>query len=541
MRNYHYYNLLIVLPLAFLVIFFYYPILFIIQKAFYIDGNFSFQAFVNLLQQPWQRYVLAFTVKQAILSLALTVAIGLPISLIFTYYEFPFKKQFKALMMVPFVLPGISVALGFILFYGQQGFVNKILSYFNTNIQILYSLKAILLAHAFYNVPLFVKMLNDTLENFNKNLVISARTLGSGKLYSFYKVVLPCIMPSIINVSILIFLYCFMSFGIILVLGGVKYTTIEVNIYTLVKHMLETEKGIALSFIQIIISLIMLNLANYFSRKHQKMSDQIRGAKQFCSPLLKQISSIKVLSLVVLLLFLVFIISPLVSIFVYAFKSFVPFLTKLFSYDPYIGTQMYQPILNSVLLGLLVALFALLISLLFRISLAGKPYRKFIENLILLPLGISGITFSLGYLFIFRPPTFNSFALLVIAQTIICLPFCYTAVSTAIDTVNVRIIYSANLLGANQIKAYLSIVLPLIYKPIITALSFSFAISLGEISSASMLANRFVTIPISIYRYISARQFASATNMSLLLVLTAIFAFTLSERLKFNKQRRKIR
>ena len=158
-----------------------------------------------------------------------------------------------------------------------------------------------------------------------------------------------------------------------------------------------------------------------------------------------------------------------------------------------------------------------------------------------MPLGISGITFSLGYLFIFRPPTFNSFALLVIAQTIICLPFCYTAVSTAIDTVNVRIIYSANLLGANQIKAYLSIVLPLIYKPIITALSFSFAISLGEISSASMLANRFVTIPISIYRYISARQFASATNMSLLLVLTAIFAFTLSERLKFNKQRRKIR
>ena len=236
---------------AFLFIFFYYPILFIIQKAFYIDGNFSFQAFVNLLQQPWQRYVLAFTVKQAILSLALTVAIGLPISLIFTYYEIPFKKQFKALMMVPFVLPGISVALGFILFYGQQGFVNKILSYFNTNIQILYSLKAILLAHAFYNVPLFVKMLNDTLENFNKNLVISARTLGSGKLYSFYKVVLPCIMPSIINVSILIFLYCFMSFGIILVLGGVKYTTIEVNIYTLVKHMLETEKGIALSFIQI--------------------------------------------------------------------------------------------------------------------------------------------------------------------------------------------------------------------------------------------------------------------------------------------------
>nr|HPK41093.1 iron ABC transporter permease [Candidatus Cloacimonadota bacterium] len=116
MRNYHYYNLLIVLPLAFLVIFFYYPILFILQKAFIQNGSFTFDVFTNIFQQNWQRSVIFFTFKQAILSLFFTLLIGLPITLVFSYYDFPFKDKIRAVLMVPFVLPGISVALGFILF-----------------------------------------------------------------------------------------------------------------------------------------------------------------------------------------------------------------------------------------------------------------------------------------------------------------------------------------------------------------------------------------------------------------------------------------
>ncbi|MDX9870184.1 MAG: iron ABC transporter permease, partial [Candidatus Cloacimonadales bacterium] len=464
MRNYHYYNLLIVLPLAILVIFFYYPILFILQKAFVQNGSFTFDVFTNIFQQNWQRSVIFFTFKQAILSLFFTLLIGLPITLVFSYYDFPFKDKIRAVLMVPFVLPGISVALGFILFYGQQGFVNKILSFFNLNIQILYSLKAILMAHVFYNVPLLVKMLCDTLESFNSNLIISSRTLGANRFISFFKVTIPCIMPALINVSVLIFLYCFMSFGIVLVLGDIKYTTIEVNIFIFVKHLLETEKGIALSCIQVLISLIMLTLSSIFTKKNERVLGLTKGPKQLSTPLFKKINSLKVISIIVLSLFLVFIISPLLSIFVYSFKTFLLFLTKLFQFDPYIGTYTYQPILNSVILGSLVALISLIISLLFRISLSHCKYRKAIESLILLPLGISGITFSLGYLFIFKSAMHKPFILLVIAQSIICLPFCYSSISAAIDSVGINLIHSAQSLGAGMKKTYIKVVLPLIYK-----------------------------------------------------------------------------
>ncbi|HOD54069.1 MAG TPA: iron ABC transporter permease [Candidatus Cloacimonadota bacterium] len=528
-------RLLLILPLAFLVVFFYYPLLFILKKAFYSNGIFSFDIIKNVLTQPWQQSVILFTFKQAVYSLFLTILIGLPITFILTNYDFPGKKLIKAICMIPFVLPGITVALGFILFYGQQGFINQFLSLLNLKVSVLYSLKAILLAHAFYNVPLFIKMLGDTLENFNKHLIIAARTLGKNKFQTFVKVIIPCITPSLLNVSLLIFLYCFMSFGIVLVLGDVKYTTIEVNIYILVKHLLETEKGIALSFVQILMSVVMLNLSYYFSRKQAHISGMIRGSENFVTPLFKQLNIIKILSITTLILFMIFTIAPLLSIFVFAFKNYSSYLSELFQYDPIIGSNMFQPVLNSLVLGLLVSFFSVGISLMFRISLSGFKYRRLIENLILLPLGISGITFSLGYLFLFSQANIKPFILLIIAQTIICLPFSYSSVSNAIDGIHANIVYSAQSLGAGFFKVHSKVIIPLIINPIITALMFSFAISLGEISSASMLADGFVTIPVGIYRYISARQFASATNMSLILILTALIVFTISERLKYRK------
>jgi thiamine transport system permease protein len=137
-------QLLLILPLAFLVLFFYYPILFILKNAFFSNGDFSFDIIKNVLTHSWQQSVIIFTFKQAILSLLLTICIGLPVTMIFTYYDFPGKKVLKAICMIPFVLPGITVALGFILFYGQQGFINKFLSLFDLKISVLYSLKAIL-------------------------------------------------------------------------------------------------------------------------------------------------------------------------------------------------------------------------------------------------------------------------------------------------------------------------------------------------------------------------------------------------------------
>lgn len=525
-------NLLLIIPFSFLIIFFYFPVIYIIQKAFIIEGNFSLNALVSVLSQSWQRHVILFTFKQALYSLLLTLVIGLPISVVFSKYTFYGKKLCKAIMMIPFVLPGITVALGFILFYGNSGYLNTFLSRYDLKLSVLYSLKAIVLAHAFYNVPVIVRIVGDTLESINPHLINSARTLGANRIQTFMKVILPCIIPSIISASILVFLYCFMSFGIVLVLGDIKFTTIEVNIYIFVKQFLETEKGIALSFIQIVFSLIMINLSFLYNKKIKKMSQLITSPEHIYLPLFKRINIISICSLIMIILFLIFIIAPLISIILYAFKDLGTHELNLLAYNPIIGSSILKPVLNSLILGTLVSLLSVILSLLFRISLQKSKYRFAIEMLILLPLGISGITFSLGYLFIFTQVRIPNNILLLIAQTIICLPFCYTTISTAIDQINPNIIYAAQSLGAKSKDIFYRINLPLIYKAIFSSAMFSFAISLGEISSASMLQDNFITIPLAIYRFISARNFFEATNMSIILILTALIVFFISEKLK---------
>lgn len=523
--------IILLIQLAFLVIFFYYPLLFIFKTTLYSNASLNIESFVNLLSQSWQRSVIFFTFKQAILSLLLTLIISMPLTLILSKYHFLGKKFLKAVMMIPFVLPGITVALGFILFYGNSGYLNAFLSLFNLKVSVLYSLKAIIIAHAFYNVPLVVKVMTDTLDNFNQHLITSARTLGASRFISFFKVTIPCILPALINVSILVFLYCFMSFGIVLVLGDIRFTTIEVNIYILIKQLLETQLGFALCMIQIMFSMTFLVLSFIYKHRSRKISQHIFSAEHFTIPLFKHINIIKLLSIAYLLSFIIFILSPLFSILVYTSKYALIFIKNITTYNPIIGTYVWKPIINSFLLSFLVASLTLVICLIFRICLNQKSYRKAVELMILLPMGVSGVSFSLAYLFIFQKINVPNLLLLLFAHVIICLPFAYTSVSYAFDKINGNIIYSAQTLGANSITIFRKLILPNISRPLLSSFVFSFALSLGEISSASMLSDQFITIPVSIYRFISARQFDYAASMSLVLILSASIVFIFSEKI----------
>ena len=250
-----------VLPLLFLFIFFYIPLLTIIKDSFLVDQRFNLGNFSELLTSYYHRYVILFTLKQAFISLFFTLLLGLPAAYIFTHFSFPGKNIIRPLFLIPFVLPSILVALGFILLYGQNGFLNSFLGKFNLNLRILYRLEAIILAHSFYNFPIVLKFVSDAWQRINKNYLAAAQTLGANRWKRFWAITFPSLLPSIINASVLVFIYCFMSFGIVLVLGSVRYTTLEVNIYIMIYHLIRFPLVMALGSIQLLFSLIFLLIA----------------------------------------------------------------------------------------------------------------------------------------------------------------------------------------------------------------------------------------------------------------------------------------
>ena len=122
-------------------------------------------------------------------------------------------------------------------------------------LRILYSLKAIILAHAFYNFPLVVRLVSAIWSSIDPRIEDAARSLGAKGWRVFWHVTLPMIIPGIAASLALTFIFSFMSFAVVLVLGGVKFATIEVSIYTLMTVILDYKLGSALAIIQSLFSL----------------------------------------------------------------------------------------------------------------------------------------------------------------------------------------------------------------------------------------------------------------------------------------------
>src|SRR5690606_1031836 len=127
---------------------------------------------------------------------------------------------------------------------------------FGFKVRVLHTLWAIVLAHAFYNGPLVARMTQGAWERLDPALEESARTLGAGPLAVWRDVTLPAIAPGVVSGAVLAFIYCFMSFPIVLSLGGVRFSTLEVEIFTLMRVLLDYETAAALAAVQAVVSLL---------------------------------------------------------------------------------------------------------------------------------------------------------------------------------------------------------------------------------------------------------------------------------------------
>ena len=97
------------LPLLFLGVFFFYPLLAIFRLVFTTAG-FSWQQIDWI--EIWRPF--SFTVWQAVLSTALTLVVGIPSAFLFARFRFPGKRLLQVLTTLPFILPTVVVAAGFI-------------------------------------------------------------------------------------------------------------------------------------------------------------------------------------------------------------------------------------------------------------------------------------------------------------------------------------------------------------------------------------------------------------------------------------------
>ena len=172
---------------------------------------------------------------------------------------------------MPFVLPTVVTAAAFRALLGPDGLINSWLVLHghmeHPPIEIDQTVWFFLLAHIFYNYTLVLRIVGDSWARMDPRLPEAARLLGATQWQIFKTITLPLLRPAIISASLLVFIFCFTSFGIILILGGAGFATIEVEIYRQAVHLFNLPMAASLSLLQILVNFGLMWL---YSRLGQK-------------------------------------------------------------------------------------------------------------------------------------------------------------------------------------------------------------------------------------------------------------------------------
>ena len=542
-------RLLFLVPLAYLAVFFAYPLGSILERSLGGDSGFGFDPFRVLLSDSYYLGRIWFTVWQAVVSTLLTLAVGLPVAFLFARYEFPGKTLLKAVSTLPFVMPTIVVAMGFTALFGSQGIINStMMSMFGMEeppVRISNSLTIIFMAHAFYNYAIIVRIVSALWSNLDPSLEHSAKVLGAGPIRTFYHVTLPMLLPAIVSGSLLAFAFSFTSFGVVLVLGGPEFATLEVAIYELTAKLFRLPLAGALAIVQLGFTYLFLVLyARFQEQSVVRMDLKPRDATT------KQATKWKDKVFVVgMMLMLLGMLSPLIALVVRWLTIDGGFATahmaNLFGSDSrgsYFHLSPLKIIWNSLRFALTTVAISLVIGTIisYFITNARRRWRNFADALVMLPLGVSAVTLGFGYIIALgRPPLDlrGSWLILVIAHSLVAYPFVIRSLLPVLKGMNPNLREGAAVLGATPMKVFMLVELPLIAPALLVGATFAFAVSMGEFGASLILVRaEFTTMPVAIFRFLGlpgSENLSMALGMSCLLRAVGSIGFIAIERFRY--------
>jgi thiamine transport system permease protein len=542
--------LLLTFPaLLFFVIFFIWPLIEIGRVSFTPSEISQGQTPLTVLRDPQHLNTLAFTLWQAALSTALTFALGLPAAFAFARYRFPLQGLWRALAVVPFVMPTVVVAAAFGALLGPRGLVNTALqTLFNLDqppIQFLGTLTAILIAHAFYNIAVVIRLVGGFLESFSPRIEEAAQGLGANRWQVVWHIALPMALPAIGAAAALTFLFTFTSFGVVLILGGARAgaATLEVEIYRQTSQMLRLDIATSLAIVQMIVTL----LVSWTSARLEAKAIVPMEARP-AGDIRKRPDTWPSQALVIgsLIMIAVLLVAPLATLAVRSLNldgsgDVLRYYAAL-SENPR-GSAFFVPpldaIRNSLMFALITATLAMGLGLPLAYAIARDTrLTQALIALLLLPIGTSAVTLGLGILVTFDQPPLDlrtSVLMLPVAHTLIALPFVVRAVLPAIRAFDPRLREAARGFGAGPLQVLRYVDVPLLAAPFIGAAIFAFTISLGEFG-ASLLITRpeYPTMPVAIFRFLGqpgALNYGQALAMSSLLMLVTALSVLGIERL----------
>jgi thiamine transport system permease protein len=490
-----------------LAVFFLYPVLRVLARGV------APSVIADVLSDSRIRSVAWFSLWQAGASTIAAAALAIPIAVVFSRYEFPGRRVLLGVLSAPFTLPSVVLATSILVLAPRS---------------LQRTATLIICAHILYNTGFLARALAIALERSGSNSRDAAQTLGASPLRSLVTVELPMIAATLRRSLGVVFSLCFASFGTVLILGGPRRSTLDVEVHRQVFQFGRVDRSAAVALLQLVVLAVVL-VASQAGRRDHAAADRRRSARE-TPRTTAAIASVAAVWLAVVAT----ITAPLAGVVKRAFRNV----------DGTMGIENFRAlgrmtrgsgllsspaasIALSLRTALLVSIAAAVVSVLAALVASHQRLQALPRLLSLLPLVTSPITLGLGVVlgFASSPIAWRTSPLMIVCvQTIVCLPFTLATVLSAARSIPQSFVDAAATLGAAPSQIRRTVWLPLLRPTLVAASGLAFAVALGEFGAASILVRpSSETMPVVIARLAAKPGVVLSGQAAALACILALF------------------
>ena len=498
------------LPLAFVVVMLVGPLVRLAVEAFSSDWATQLAA---IWGDAYLRWRLWWSLLQAAITCLLALLLGLPVAWTLARFEFAGRQLVLRLLMLPFVVPTLVAAIGVLAVWGPRGVMGGWLEW-----QLQDTPWLLLYGNLFFNLCLVVRAGVEALEQVSATRVAAARSLGATPWRAFWRVEWPAILPWLASALCLVFLYCFAGFGLALILGGQRYATVEVEIYTLVAHELKLAAAGALALVTVLLTftvallyaMVERNLAAP-ARPDPSPRRRPQGVAQWSALL----AALAVLLLVCAAPVLVLLARVLVA--------------GSTTWGVLLEPETVRALWNTVRFTVLATACATLLGV---THVLAARRSVWLRSAAFLPFVVSPVAVAFGLLLLY-PAWSASLPLLIAAYALLGYPFVANALGAALDSVPSHVLQVARTLGASPWRLFWRVTLPLVAPALRRGMAFAAATALGEFAVTLFLSRpEWATLTTLVYQHLGrpgAANQEAALVLAAALMLASVLAFVLIE------------
>jgi iron(III) transport system permease protein len=522
-----------------------YPLIILVKESL-LSGNDSFLSLLNAnsIEAVWNTLLLS------IVSVIGSAVIGIYVSYILHFRRLKNKSIISAIILIPIATPPIIGTVAFLYLIGDNGILIRLLQMLTgaTAITPVQGWAAIILIHLYSFYPFFYLFTSASLKKLDHSLIEASYSLGAKKFKTFFSVIFPYLIPSIVSASIVVFMASMASFSAPFIFGGnSRFLTTEIY-YSKVNG--DIQLSAMLSVFLTLISLIAL-IAFIKLRKQSEYKLSSKGTIRIQAEQSKEKSGVLNISLISLMITVILL--PLISLL---YLSLIPegallrnifkeSLTLVNYINLFKDPAIYTPFLNSFKMAIVTVGLCLVIGMIASLQITkGKSFfSKITEIFISLPYGIPGTVIALTLILSFNTPNWvtiaplvGTFIILPIAYTIRNIPLFTQSTISGLNNLDKSLEEASFTLGANKLYTFRKIIFPLILPSIINGSLLVFINSMGEFVSTILLYN-YSTRTVSIEIYSQLRMYNTGAGAVYGILLFAFVIITVYITRKYLNER----